>query len=392
MKARIQESALRVTSPKAGTDGDDSVDASQERVEDIAGALQGHFRECIVENGLPRPPRESNKRKSTAKASDVTAMAYVDDGLMADLLNPAEERELLVSHHQAKKHYERALEDDKEKLLPRTRRLHEAMMVYRTRIIGANLRLAKHIARRYAHHGMEYGDLYSAAVTGMLEALDRFDLEHTTKFATYATWWIRQKLQLVVVKENTSNLAALSPHHIQDKATIARFCEGYLHTHGRNPTLEEIAQGVDLSVNMIRTLRATHSPVSLENTFDDTGDAMGKFIADGEQIGTDGQKAAVERRMNPTLADVMVSDQQRAIDDLLGDHLRPREAEIIRLRFLGAPENPGQPLSLREIGQRLRISKERVRQIQNRALQKLRSATRSAGFAGGIVFGKVREE
>jgi RNA polymerase primary sigma factor len=100
------------------------------------------------------------------------------------------------------------------------RRLHDRYVHYKHRLASANIRLAAHVAKRFRHHALSYSDLLQEAVCGLMQAIDRFDVSHGTRLATYATWWIRQTLQIAVARQ--SHLVSLSPHHLQELGCCSR--------------------------------------------------------------------------------------------------------------------------------------------------------------------------
>src|SRR6266576_6338503 len=159
----------------------------------------------------------------------------------SDLLTPEEERELLTNFWDVKSELVRVLirhfpklrahrpplepwpmaqfiraqcEDSSQRLVPAVRRLHDRYIHYKHRLASANIRLAAHVAKRFRHHSLSYSDLLQEAVCGLMQAIDRFDVSHGTRLATYATWWIRQTLQIAVARQ--SHLVSLSPHHLQE--------------------------------------------------------------------------------------------------------------------------------------------------------------------------------
>src|SRR6516225_1719948 len=136
----------------------------------------------------------------------------------SDLLTPEEERELLANFWDCKtdlvKHLIRDHYQDEAREVIAVRRLHDRYVHYKHRLASANIRLAAHVAKRFRHHALSYQDLLQEAVCGLMQAIDRFDVSHGTRLATYATWWIRQTLQIAVARQ--SHLVSLSPHHLQE--------------------------------------------------------------------------------------------------------------------------------------------------------------------------------
>jgi RNA polymerase primary sigma factor len=205
----------------------------------------------------------------------------------------------------------------------------------RSKLALANMRLVAHVAKRFRDRGIAYPDLLQEGFCGLLEAIDRFDLTHGTKLATYATWWIRQAMQRAVA--SGAYPVRLSPRHLRQLAL----------------NQEQLEQSSTVaSAEMIQRIHtATRPTISL--------DASLETHSNFNLIGT--MAAPEEDRAD-------VTDRDEAIGRLL-QVLRPREQQVLALRF-GLGDNPR--LSLSQIGAVLSVSKERVRQIQDRALEKLR--------------------
>ena len=219
----------------------------------------------------------------------------------------------------------------------------------RGKLALANMRLVAHVAKRFRDRGISYSDLLQEGFCGLLEAIDRFDLTHETKLATYATWWIRQSMQRAVAAG--AYPVRLSPRHLRQLAQ----CQDELdHGDADGPTPPPAHTGHEPSLEMIHRIHtATRPTVSLDAAFDSESHfSLLQTMSDPEGDHTD---------------DV---DMNEAISRLL-QALRPREQEVLALRF---GLNGKSRLSLSQVGKVLEVSKERVRQIQDRALEKLRAA------------------
>jgi len=219
----------------------------------------------------------------------------------------------------------------------------------RGKLALANMRLVAHVAKRFRDRGVAYSDLLQEGFCGLLEAIDRFDLTHQTKLATYATWWIRQAMQRAVA--SGAYPVRLSPRHLRQLAQNQQEVEN-------RPAAPGPGDGDDLpavSSEMIRRIHtATRPTISLDATLDsDSNFNLMQTMSDpeGDRTGEVDMDEAVGKMM---------------------DVLRPREQQVLALRFgLGGKSR----LSLSQVGKVLEVSKERVRQIQDRALQKLRSVS-----------------
>jgi RNA polymerase primary sigma factor len=309
----------------------------------------------------------------------------------SDLLTPEEERELLTNFWDVKSELVRVLirhfpklrahrpplepwpmaqfireqcEDNSQRLVPAVRRLHDKYIHYKHRLASANIRLAAHVAKRFRHHSLSYADLLQEAVCGLMQAIDRFDVSHGTRLATYATWWIRQTLQIAVARQ--SHLVSLSPHHLQELGLLQQESEALAHGGKHLPSPQELASRTGSSLEHLTHLQtATRTPVSLNAVLDDDSDFK------------------LTEAMPDNQSNVLQQNNERveALTFLM-ENLRPRERKVLDLRF-GLTGNGTH--SLRQIGHLLRISKERVRQIQNRALEKLRSSAERVGWEPNLL-------
>jgi len=308
----------------------------------------------------------------------------------SDLLTPEEERELLATFWDVKTdlvkkliqsfphlrshrppqepwpmaQFIREYCDDKTCKVLAIRRLRDRYVHFKHRLASANIRLAAHVAKRFRHHALGYSDLLQEAVCGLMQAIDRFDVSHGTRLATYATWWIRQTLQIAVARQ--SHLVSLSPHHLQELGLLQQESEALAHGGKHLPSPQELASRTGSSLEHLTHLQtATRTPVSLNAVLDDDSDfKLTEAMPDND---------------SQTLRDV--SERQEAIGFLM-ENLRPREKKVLDLRF-GLTGNGTH--SLRQIGHLLRISKERVRQIQNRALEKLRASAERVGWEASLL-------
>ncbi len=310
----------------------------------------------------------------------------------SDLLTPEEERELLAGFWDCKtelarvliRHFPRLrshrppLEpwpmaqfirdhcDTEARRVVAVRRLHDRYVTFKHRLASANIRLAAHVAKRFRHHALSYSDLLQEAVCGLMQAIDRFDVSHGTRLATYATWWIRQTLQIAVARQ--SHLVSLSPHHLQELGLLQQESEALAHGGKHLPTTQELAKRTGSSLEHLTHLQtATRTPVSLNAVLDDDSDfKLTEAMPDGE-----GNVLQIS------------AERQEALHFLM-ENLRPRERRVLDLRF-GLTGSGAH--SLRQIGHLLRISKERVRQIQNRALEKLRASAERVGWEPSLLLG-----
>jgi RNA polymerase primary sigma factor len=231
----------------------------------------------------------------------------------------------------------------------------------RGKLAMANMRLVAHVAKRFRERGVAYSDLLQEGFCGLLEAIDRFDLTHETKLATYATWWIRQAMQRAVA--SGAYPVRLSPRHLRQLAQSQDEAERATGARGRRPGSGPHGGSPEL----IRRIQAATRPtVSLDATLE-----------------TDSNFSLVQTMSDPEVDGTGEIDMDETVGRLM-EVLRPREQRVLSLRF-GLSGEPR--LSLSQVGKVLEVSKERVRQIQDRALEKLRAVADEGRFPDALMMG-----
>ncbi len=294
------------------------------------------------------------------------------DGSQTEILHPSEERSLLQELAECKRKLTTALADVQGPQEPQPAGDPQAMARYianlypcngpgnaslgavyrrygeiRGRLALANMKLVAHVAKRFRDRGIPYSDLMQEGFCGLLEAIDRFDLAHSTKLATYATWWIRQSMQRAVA--SGAYPVRLTPRHLRQLAQDQESRERRAADGDSSPTGPADQPPGEL-IQFIHT--ATRPAVSLN---------AGRSGAEHINL--------LQTISDPTADQTAHVDTDETVSRLM-EVLRPREQEVLSLRFgLGGRER----LSLSQVGRILEVSKERVRQIEDRALEKLKS-------------------
>lgn len=331
----------------------DALDADADQTDRVYDALEaagieidvGDVLDIIGNNDLLEPTASQLKQEAEAEMVDTEAMSdalpltdpvrmYLKEIGRVPLLTPEEEQQL-------------------------AQRIANGDEAARQKMIEANLRLVVAVAKRYAGRGMLLLDLIQEGNMGLLKAVEKFDYTKGYKFSTYATWWIRQSITRAIADQ--ARTIRIPVHMVELINRVIRTSHSMVQELGREPTPEEVAQKLRLSPEKVEEiLKIAQDPVSLETPVGEEDDShLGDFIQDNE----------ASEPLEATASNLLREQLEKAMASLT-----PREEKVLRLRF-GFED--GRPHTLEEVGKKFNVTRERVRQIESKALRRLRHPSKS---------------
>ena len=324
----------------------EDLDSDPEQMDKLYDSLESQNIEIIddfedaafddIDLVLETPEAEDSQPEASTEgvAIDDPVKVYLKEIGRVPLLSPEEEIELAI-------------------------RINNGDEAAKKRLSESNLRLVVSIAKRYVGRGMQFLDLIQEGNLGLIKAVEKFDYTKGFKFSTYATWWIRQAITRAIADQ--ARTIRIPVHMVETINKVKKVSSQLLHQNGHEPMAEEIAAELDMPVDKVREImRVAQEPVSLETPIGEEEDShLGDFIQDEDAPAP--ADAASHTLLKEQLGDVLST-------------LTAREEKVLRLRF-GLED--GRPRTLEEVGKEFDVTRERIRQIEAKALRKLRHPSRS---------------
>ena len=329
------------------TEALDEIDFDPEQMEKLYDTLESHNIEIVEDMDEPTPEDLDFEKVDVPDTADLE-VALNAEGIAID--DPVKVYLKEIGRVPL-------LSGDEEIELARL--MGEGDPAARKRLSEANLRLVVSIAKRYVGRGMQFLDLIQEGNLGLIKAVEKFDYTKGYKFSTYATWWIRQAITRAIADQ--ARTIRIPVHMVETINKVVRVERQLLQELGRQPQADEIAEIMNMSVEKVREImKVAQEPVSLETPIGEEEDShLGDFIPDEDAPAP--AEAASHTLLREQLGDVLKT-------------LTTREEKVLRLRF-GLDD--GRPRTLEEVGREFNVTRERIRQIEAKALRKLRHPSRS---------------
>ncbi len=335
----------------------DAIDAKPEELEHFYDALEAAGVEMTVDDILdsfqPEERRAEPEDSRPEPAEDAAPVELVDTDALADEYQPDDPVRMYLKEIGKV----RLLTAEEEVAL--AQRIEAGDEEAKKRLTEANLRLVVSIAKRYVGRGMPLLDLIQEGNLGLLKAVEKFDHNKGCKFSTYATWWIRQAITRAIADQ--ARTIRVPVHMVETINRVVRTSRQLLQELGREPTTAEIAKEMEMPVERVaEIMKLSQDPVSLETPVGEEDDShLGDFISDDDK--QEPQEATIQNLLREQLSDVMST-------------LTDRECKVLSMRF-GLED--GRPRTLEEVGREFNVTRERIRQIEAKALRKMRHPSRS---------------
>ena len=321
------------------SDALEELDYDVEQVDKLYDTFEAYNIEIVEDDGGESIAPASNEELESVLSADGISIddpvkVYLKESGRVPLLSAEEEVELAI-------------------------RMSEGDVAAKKRLSEANLRLVVSIAKRYVGRGMQFLDLIQEGNLGLIKAVEKFDHTKGFKFSTYATWWIRQAITRAIADQ--ARTIRIPVHMVETINKVKKVNSQLLHENGHEPTNEQIAEKLEMPVEKVREImRVAQEPVSLETPIGEEEDShLGDFIPDEDAPAP--SDVASHTMLKEQLAEVLST-------------LTPREEKVLRLRF-GLED--GRSRTLEEVGKEFNVTRERIRQIEAKALRKLRHPSRS---------------
>ena len=321
-------------------------EADAEQIDKVFDKMEAMGVDVLKDDDIEEPDLEDLQEVENIPLEDINTMNF--DGISVDDPVRMYLREIgkipLLSFDEEYKLAKKAMEGDEEA---------------KQKLSESNLRLVVSIAKKYVGRGMLFLDLIQEGNMGLIKAVEKFDYTKGYKFSTYATWWIRQAITRAIADQ--ARTIRIPVHMVETINKLIRTSRHLLQQLGREPTPEEIAKEMEIPVERVMEIqKIAQDPVSLETPIGEEDDShLGDFIQDEDSPAP--QDSAAYTLLREQLNEVM-------------DTLTPREAKVLKLRF-GLED--GRPRTLEEVGKEFMVTRERIRQIEAKALRKLRHPSRS---------------